>query len=280
MLIDSGRVDDRALFLARARDEHARLGEHGVPDAAGPEGGEHRDTAARRDARDVVAVEARDVDVLAALAHASREGDAGAERCRAAREHADHLVREVVHEAAQLACTTGVGTGERRRRAVRELVEAHLDADASALAHDAALDDALCADGLPGGGRDAEILGLEVRGEPARIEHVEERDEPEVVAEDLGALGAHRLLAEDRGHRDAIERALGRIDVDDDRVAGQLLADGHGDLGRRCLERAALLHGPRGFLRRGAPSERSEERDHEREGGEGGEDRGGAVGHR
>src|SRR5690606_28735490 len=81
--VEAVALDDRPLVHARARDEHAVLGEDRVPDAAASERRQHRDAAAAGDAAHAIAVEGRDHDVLAAGAAAPREDDAAAERARA-----------------------------------------------------------------------------------------------------------------------------------------------------------------------------------------------------
>ena len=146
-----------------------------------------------------------------------------------------------MHEAAQLRRIACVGAGERGGVAVRELVEPHLDANLIARARDVPLDDALRPDALPGARCDAEAFCAEVCNEAARVEHIEERDESEIIPHHLRALRANRIPRHS-GNRNAIERALWRIDIDDHRVGRKLFARRHRNLRRRGLERAALLH--------------------------------------
>ena len=203
--------------------------------------------------------------VIAPLRLFSRLALACTESACAAREDGHHLVGEVVHEASQLACAARVRANEGRGLSVAQFEQTHLDANLTARTLDPALDHALGADGLPAGGRDAEALRLGICGEPARVEDIEQGHEPEVGPENVTAFRSERCVAENVGDRDAVERALGCVDVDDDRRRRQLFPRSGGDIGGRDLEGGTALRRSRRHVLRAGPVAQRRQHDRERE---------------
>src|SRR5262249_40882563 len=95
---------------------------------------------------------------------------------------------------------------------------------AAAAAGDLSFDHALRADTRPGGLGEPETFLFQVRDERGWIEHVEQRDEPQVVAYDAGGLvGEHRVLTAQIRDRDPVQVPAGRVDVDHDPGRQRLL---------------------------------------------------------